>query len=44
MLGLAWSRARYAITFGGASVDDRIAPYLVRVEVVLNEEAVFPTA
>lgn len=44
MLGLAWSRARYAITFGGASVDDRIAPYLVRVEVVLNEEADADTA
>ena len=44
MSGLAWSRARYAITFGGASVDDRIAPYLMRVEVVLNEEADADTA
>ena len=44
MSEVAWSRARYAITFGGASIDDRIAPYLGRVEVVLNEEADADTA
>ncbi|MCW1842234.1 phage late control D family protein [Prosthecomicrobium hirschii] len=44
MANLAWSRARYAITLGGASVDDRIAPFLMRVEVVLNEEADADTA
>lgn len=44
MAPIPWTRARYAITFGGASVDDRVAPYLLSVEVTLNEEADADTA